>query len=131
MTPAFHSSPINLRNKKMNNKKLKQINLYLIYNLFGFRRSQLYFSNVFYYYYYIPTTCFGPYGPSSGGIYILVTSQGAIFLQRIRCSCFRYQMYIYFLVFCFGDFSPLPICMWWIRLLYIFHLKMAHRGRNM
>jgi hypothetical protein len=26
------------------------------------------------YYYFIPTTCFGPYGPSSGGIYILVNS---------------------------------------------------------
>jgi hypothetical protein len=30
------------------------------YTLFGFRQSQLYFPNVFYYYYYIPTTCFGP-----------------------------------------------------------------------
>jgi hypothetical protein len=29
-----------------------------------------------FYYYYIPTTCFGPYGPSLGAIYIytLVTS---------------------------------------------------------
>jgi hypothetical protein len=41
---------------------------------FGFRQEQLYFSNVLYYYYYIPTTCFVPYGPYSGGIYILGTS---------------------------------------------------------
>jgi hypothetical protein len=33
------------------------------HKLFGVRQLQLYFSNVFYYY-YIPTICFGPYGPS-------------------------------------------------------------------
>jgi hypothetical protein len=32
------------------------------------RQSQQYFSECFYYY-FLPTTCFGPYGPSSGGIY--------------------------------------------------------------
>jgi hypothetical protein len=38
-----------------------------------------------FYYYFIPTTCFDPLGPSSGGIY---TSSflGAILLQRSRCS---------------------------------------------
>jgi hypothetical protein len=41
---------------------------FFCYSVFGFRQSQLYFSNAFYY--YIPTTCFGPYEPSSGGIYI-------------------------------------------------------------
>jgi hypothetical protein len=46
--------------------------LRLLLQSFGVRQSQLYFSNVFYYYYYIPTTCFGPYGPSSGGIYIYI-----------------------------------------------------------
>jgi hypothetical protein len=76
---------------------------YPICNLFGFRQSH--FSNVSYYYCYIPTTCFGPYGPSSDGIYILITSQGAIFLQRFRCSCFGYQLcvcvcvYIYIYIY--------------------------------
>jgi hypothetical protein len=41
-------------------------------NLFGFRQSQLYFSNVFYYNCYMPTTCFGSCGPSSGGIYVCI-----------------------------------------------------------
>jgi hypothetical protein len=48
------------------------------------------FTNVFYYYYYIPTTCFGLYGPSSGGIYIywLLPNQlffynGSVFLVLV------------------------------------------------
>jgi hypothetical protein len=36
----------------------------------GCCQLQQYLSIVFYYY-YIPTTCFGPYGPSSGGISIV------------------------------------------------------------
>jgi hypothetical protein len=38
------------------------------------------------------------------------------FLQRIRCSSFVYQFYIYKLVFCFGDFYfgyfLSAVCMW-------------------
>jgi hypothetical protein len=77
-----------------------------VYSLFGFRQSQLYFSNVFCYYYYIPTACFGPYGPSSGGIYLYVYwllpkelffySGSAVLVLVINC--------LFILVFCFGHF---------------------------
>jgi hypothetical protein len=70
------------------------------YNLFGFHQSQLYFSNAFYYYYYIPTTCFGPYGPSPGGIYIhWLLPKELFFLQWIQCSCFGYQLCIYIYIY--------------------------------
>jgi hypothetical protein len=58
------------------------------YNVFGFRQSKLYFSNVFYYYYYIPTKCFGPFGPFSGGIYEYIYTRIYWLLPkelRIRC----------------------------------------------
>jgi hypothetical protein len=41
-----------------------------IQSFWGRCQSQQYLSNVFYYY-YIPTTCFVPYGPSSGGISVV------------------------------------------------------------
>jgi hypothetical protein len=48
---------------------ISQIHNFSCYNLWGHHQLQEYFfSNVFYYC-FIPTTCFGPYGPSSGGIY--------------------------------------------------------------
>jgi hypothetical protein len=50
--------------------RLLRLNPTFNYNLFWVNQSQLYFSNVFYYY-YIHTTCFGPYGSSSGEIYKL------------------------------------------------------------
>jgi hypothetical protein len=37
------------------------------------------FFRMFSYFYFIPTKCFGPYGPTSGGIYILVNFQVAIY----------------------------------------------------
>jgi hypothetical protein len=58
-------------------------------NLFGgavYRNSVC--PNAFYYY-YIPITCFGPYGPSSWGIYILVRG------ERIAKTTKNWYIYIY------------------------------------
>jgi hypothetical protein len=64
------------------------------YKLFGVRQSQLYFSNVFNYY-YIPTTCFGPYGPSSCGMYVLVNSQGAEkWTKYFKCEHEQQQVWL-------------------------------------
>jgi hypothetical protein len=50
-----------------------KLNLNSFATVFQFRAPsiQQYFSIVFYYY-YIPTTCFGPYGPSSSVLYIYI-----------------------------------------------------------
>jgi hypothetical protein len=83
-------------------------------SFWGRRQSQQYFSNVFHYYYTrIPSTCFGPYGQSSSGIYTIyiywLIPKKLFLLQRIRCSCLGYQLYIF--VFCFGDFFA-AVCMY-------------------
>jgi hypothetical protein len=85
----------------------------------GRRQSQLHFSIIFYCY-YIPTTCFGPYGPSSGGIYIYIYTYWLIpkelfLLQRISCSCLDYQLYIY-ISFMFWRFFA-AVCMYLVDMI--------------
>jgi hypothetical protein len=52
-------------------------------------------------------------------LYILVISQGAIFYNGSVVHAFDHRLYI-FLALCFGDFSPLSACLWWICLLHYY-----------
>jgi hypothetical protein len=98
------------------------------YWLLGFRQSQLIFLNcIVFYSYYIPATCFGPYGPSSSGLYTSYFIR-SYFSTADPLFVFLVIDCIYFLTLCFGDFSPLSACIWWMCLLIILihYLNICH-----
>jgi hypothetical protein len=72
------------------------------------------FADVFYYY-YILITCFGPYGPSSGGIYWLIPKEQFFYNRSIvlvlGVSCIYIYIYISFL---FWRFFCRCLYVWWI-----------------
>jgi hypothetical protein len=68
---------VRIMNKENNMKFIKgaHTNIYLGTDFLAFSQSQLILCEcIIFYSYYISTTFFGPYGPSSGGLYILVIS---------------------------------------------------------
>jgi hypothetical protein len=95
----------------------------------GCRQSQQYFwlfLSSYFLFCYVPTTCFGPYGPSSGAIYTSQSSE-AIVPTTDLLFLLRYTIVIYIL-FLFSAIPPLSVCMRWIQFSLCYFMVWFARG---